>query len=105
MKGLKGFPNGLGHESAQGVFVAKANLPLLRVYVDVDGGGVNFEEETTDREPTLHEDIVVALQKREVESPILHGSLIHKQKLFVPGRAGHPRSSQKTPNSKGRSGR
>lgn len=93
----EGFADGAGDEAADGAFLAEFHLAFGRVDIDVDGGGIDFEEETADGVTTLHEGGVIALGEGVVEAPVFDGAPVDEQVLFVAGGARDTGSADQTP--------
>jgi hypothetical protein len=97
MPGLERFADGFRHETADGAFAVELHLALGGVDVDVDFGGVDFEEQTADRKPALHEGVVVTLDERGVETAVLDRAPVHEEMLVIAAAAGDARGTDPAP--------
>jgi hypothetical protein len=93
----EGFADGAGDEATDGAFLSELNLAFGGVDIDVDGGGIDFEEETADGVTALHEGGVVAFVEGVVEAAVLDGTTVDEEMLFVAGGAGDSGSADETP--------
>ena len=87
-----------GHEFAHFKFPVKLHLPLRRMDIHVHCRRVNFDKQAANRVAPLHQGVMVALNQRVIDAPILHGTPIYKHKLAIPGRPRHPRRANQTPH-------
>jgi len=91
--------DGPGEQSADAVFVSKFDLLFRGVDVDVDLAWVDFEEETADREATLHEGGVVAFDEGEIEAAIFDGATVYEEILIFASGARDAGGSDESPDA------
>ena len=93
----EGFADGLGHHSTDGPFFPEFDLALGGVDVDVDGGGVDFEEQAADGIAALHEGGVVTFDEGVIEAAVFDGAPVDEEVLLVAGRPGGARGADQSP--------
>ena len=98
MKLQQGLANRLGDRLANGLFRMEFDLAFGGVDVDIDLARIDFQKQTTDREPSLHQRGVVALDQREIKSAVFHRPAIDKKILVIARRAGNAGSAHQAPD-------
>jgi hypothetical protein len=93
----EGTANGVGNETADVPLIAEADFAFGRVDVDIDAGGVQFEEEAADRVATPHQARVVAFVEGEVQAAAFDRTAVDEEVLVLPGSAGDPRRADEAP--------
>jgi hypothetical protein len=86
--GFEGVDDGVGDEAADGAFAVELHLAFGGVDVDVDLGGVEFEEEAAEGVAALHEGVVVAFEEGGVEASVFDGAAVDEEMLVIAGAAG-----------------
>lgn len=99
VKIAQGFANGLSDEATHAGFVAEFHFAFGGVDIDVDGGGIDFEEEAADGVAAFHEGVVVAFDEGEVDASVFDGPAIDEDMLFVACGAGDAGGADESPET------
>ena len=97
MKGQQRLANRLADQLAHGPFLVEFHLALGGMNVHVHGGGIDLQEETTDRVTSFHQRGVVAFDECEVQTAVLHRAPIHEKMLVLPRGPRHARLANESP--------
>ena len=79
----------------------KSHLALGGMDVDIDQGGIEFNEEAAERIAALHQHGVIALDEGEIESAVFDGASVHEEMLVVSSGTRHAGCADDAPNGDG----
>jgi hypothetical protein len=98
------FVDGLGHEFADLGLAVEFYFALGGVDVHVHGGGIEFEEQATDRVAALHQRGVVAFEQGVIDAAVLHRAAVDEHVLVLAGGARDAGRADETPDAELRFG-
>jgi hypothetical protein len=97
-KGEESAANGVGDPATNILLAVELYLTFRWVDVDIDGGRVDFEEQTADGIAALHQGGVVTFEQGKIDAAVLHRPFVYKDVLILARGAGHAGRTHPTPN-------
>ena len=96
MKVQQRLADGLRYQLPDVTFAMKLHFAFRRMNIDVDRGGIQFQEQATNWVAPFHQSCVISFQQSKIEPPILHRPTIDEQMVILSGCPRYTRCADKT---------